>query len=317
MISKVLNFQEKPWIWAFLGSLILWVAIGITSSNFSVGSLVANANLACILAIISLGQMFAISLGEGSIDLSIPYVVTLTAFLSMGIINGQNSNILIGLLVSLGVGLLVGIVNTISITLFRIPPIIATMALGFILNTAIFLYAARFKAFTSSPLLAVMAKGSIFGIPWIIVISVIFAGLIGFIISQTSYGRALMATGQNRTAANFAGINVNRTILSAYLLSGTLAALGGVLIAARVGGAFLDMGQPFLLQSVGVVVIGGTLVSGGKATVIGTMFGSLFMILLSTFMSVTHLPIGAQNIIEGILIILILAVSMPKTMDRI
>ena len=317
MRSKVLNFQEYPWIWAFFGSLVLWVAIGITSSNFSVESLITNASIACFLAIISLGQMFAISLGEGSIDLSIPYVITLSAFLSMGIIDGKNSNLLMGLLVALGVGLLVGIINTMSITILRIPPIIATMALGFILNTAIFIYAAKFKAFSSAPLLASIAKESIFGIRWMFVISIIVAGLIWFIISQTSYGRALMATGQNKTAANLAGIRVDRTILGAYLLSGTLAALGGVLIAARVGGAFLDMGQPYLLQSVGVVVIGGTLVSGGKATVIGTVFGALFMILLATLMTVTRLPIGVQNIIEGVLIILILAVATPKAMDRI
>lgn len=314
-INVMDGLKEKPWIWSLIGSLILWIATGITASHIGLNSLIANATLACFLAIVSLGQMLAISLGEGSIDLSIPYVITLTAFLSMGIINGSNSNILLGLLVSLGVGIVIGILNSISITIFQIPSIIATMALGFILNTVIFLYAAKFRAFTTSPLLSTISRGSFHGIPWIMIIAIIIAGLVGFFLNYTSYGRALLAVGQNKKAAYFAGVKVNFTILTAYLLSGCLAALGGVLIAAHIDGAFLDMGQPYMLQSVGVVVIGGTLISGGKASVIGTLFGSLFMMLLVSLMSVTHLPIGVQNIIEGLVIILILAVTSPKMED--
>jgi ribose transport system permease protein len=303
---------SKPWIWALLGSVVMWISIGFLSKQFAINMLIINVSLACFLAIVSLGQMFAVSSGRGGIDLSIPYVITFTAFLSIGIMNGSDGNLVLGLLVCLGVGAIVGLLNAISILVFRIPPIIATMAIGFILNTAILIYAANFSAFKASPILSEVTKGDVLGIPWIIFVLAVIAVIIGFVLVKTPYGRSLMAVGQNKEAAFLAGIKVNRAILIAYVVSGLLAGLGGVLIAARVGGAFLQMGDSYLLESVGAVVIGGTLISGGKATIIGTLLGALFLTLIVTLMGVTHLPIGIQNIIEGIVIILVLAISKKE-----
>ncbi len=109
-----------------------------------------------------------------------------------------------------------------------------------------------------------------------------------------------------------AGVRVKTTRLVAYVISGVLAALGGVLLSARVGGAFLEMGNPFLLQSVGAVVVGGSSILGGKATALGTFLGSIFLVMVVTTMQVLRLAGGLQQVAQGILIILVLAVATVK-----
>ena len=102
------------------------------------------------------------------------------------------------------------------------------------------------------------------------------------------------------------------TRLVAYVISGVLAALGGVRLSARVGGDFLEMGNPFLLQSVGAVVVGGSSILGGKATALGTFLGSIFLVMVVTTMQVLRLAGGLQQVAQGILIILVLAVATVK-----
>jgi ribose transport system permease protein len=93
------------------------------------------------------------------------------------------------------------------------------------------------------------------------------------------------------------------------MLSGVLAAIGGALLSGRVSGAFLEMGNPFLLQSVGAVVVGGSSIMGGRGTALGTLLGSLFLVMIVTTMQVLRVAGGSQDIVEGMLIILVLAVA--------
>ena len=125
----------------------------------------------------------------------------------------------------------------------------------------------------------------------------------------TRFGKSLTALGQNLEAARLSGIDMNVVQMIAYVMSGVLAAFGGMLISARVGGAFLGLGDPYLLETVGSVVVGGTLIFGGRAVPTGTFFGSLFLVLLVTAMQVAGMRIGGQYIAEGALIILVLFVA--------
>ncbi len=88
-----------------------------------------------------------------------------------------------------------------------------------------------------------------------------------------------------------------------------LAGLAGILVSARVGGAFLGMGDSYMMETIGAVVIGGTLIFGGKCTVVGTFFGALFLVLVGTAMYIAGLPIGAQNIIKGLIIVAVLLLA--------
>ena len=101
-------------------------------------------------------------------------------------------------------------------------------------------------------------------LPVIVIVAVALAALIALLFRYTRFGRSLTALGQNLEAAHLSGINVNLIQAIAYVISGVLAAFGGILISARVGGAFLGLGDPYLLETVGSVVVGGTLIFGGK-----------------------------------------------------
>ncbi|MFP4564527.1 MAG: ABC transporter permease [Spirochaetia bacterium] len=313
MIKTVKLFlEDKYWIWAFLGSFALWLVIGIVTSKLNIGSLLSNGTSAAFLAIPALGQMYVVSCGRGAIDLSIPGVITLTAFLSTGIIDGLNANVFHGILICLAVGAAIGFANSISVLFLKIPPIIATLAMGYILTTATLIYNEGFAAFKISPFLLTISRGKIAGIPCIIILGVALGAVAAFVMHRTAYGRSLTAVGQNIEAAHLAGINTNRTQMLAYIISGLFSGLAGVLIAARVGGAFLGMGNTYLLETVGAVVIGGTLIFGGRSTIVGTLFGCLFLVLIVTAMQVAGFPVGTQNIVKGFLIILVLIVATKK-----
>ncbi len=305
-------FSDKAWIWAFLGSFALWLGIGIVTKRLNLQSLMSNGASAAFLAIPALGQMYVVSCGRGAIDLSIPGVITLTAFLSTGIIDGQNANVLHGVLICLSVGAAVGFLNSVTILFLKIPPIIATLAMGYILTTASLIYNEGFATFRISSILQGLSRGRIAGIPWIIILVILIGAAAAFIMHRTTYGRSLTAVGQNIEAAHLSVIDTNRTQSLAYIISGMFSGFAGVLISARVGGAFLGMGDTYLLETVGAVVIGGTLIFGGRATIVGTLFGCFFLVLIVTAMQVAGFPVGTQNIVKGVLIILVLMVATRK-----
>jgi ribose transport system permease protein len=126
---------------------------------------------------------------------------------------------------------------------------------------------------------------------------------------RTVYGRTLSAVGQSRPAARLTGIAVDRVIAIAFVGSAVLASVMGLVLGAYVGGAFLEMGQPYLLQSIAAVVVGGTLIFGGSATAIGVFFASVLLILLVTLMQIMQLPPGSQDMLQGLVVILVLALA--------
>jgi ribose transport system permease protein len=108
-------------------------------------------------------------------------------------------------------------------------------------------------------------------------------------------------------------LGVEGTRCTAYVISGLLAALGGVLLSGQLSGAFLEMGNPFLLQSVGAVVVGGSSILGGRGNAVGTLLGSIFLVMIVTTMQVLRVAGGSQDIAQGMLIILVLAVATVRT----
>lgn len=108
------------------------------------------------------------------------------------------------------------------------------------------------------------------------------------------------------------GIRVSPIIASTFVASSTVSGLAGILLSGYAGGAFLEIGTPYLLQSVGAVVLGGTLIAGGSATALGTLFGGMLLVMIVTTMQIAGLPSGAQDILQGIVVISVLSVAGTK-----
>ena len=304
--------SRAQWIWTFVGSLLLWILIGVLRSNLNLSSLWSNAISASFLTIAALGQMFVITTGTGAIDLSIPSVITLTAFVATGTINGSDAHLPEALVLVFLIGAVVGLCNGVSVVYLKIPPIIATLAIGNIVTTCYLLYNAHFIAFKISPILLALTRSYFLGVPLLIYFMAAVCGLAALLLGGLTFGRALIAVGQSMKAAFLVGVRTNLILITTYVMSGIISALAGVLISARVGGAFLDMGSPYLLQTIGAVVLGGTLILGGRATILGTIFGSLFLTLVVTTMAVAGLSIGLQRVFEGVIIILVLSMASSR-----
>ena len=236
---------EQPWIWALLGVVGLWILLSIGTGQVNLGNLAGIVASAALLCVVAIGQMLVVTTGDGAIDLSIPSVITLSAFVLTSVTNGQDGRLALGLLVVAAIGALVGWVNALIVNGLRIPPIIATLAVGYILTTATLIYNRGFTTYAVSPLLAYVASGRVFGFPLILILAIVLTGAISWLLKSSVYGRNLSAVGQNRRAAHFAGIRLEPTSRIAYVLSGVLAAIGGALLSGRVSGAFLEMGNPF------------------------------------------------------------------------
>jgi ribose transport system permease protein len=308
-MSVLAWMRDNRWSFSVLGVAVLWALLSVITSHFNLNSLSGVASSASFLVIVAVGQMFVVASGSGNIDLSIPSVITVSAFVALILSQGTNFGLLLALPAVIAIGLVTGVVNAFLVLKLRIPAIIATLAVGYVLDSATLIANRSLDVFTVSSLLRDIASSRLAGVPTILVLALTLVAVTGGIIKGTSYGRTLLAIGQNATAAHLAGVRVGRTITVAFLISSVLGALDGALLSAHAGGAFLQMGEPYLLQSVGALVIGGTLITGGSTTPLGTFFGSILLVLIVTTMQVSGWSPGMQEVVQGAIIIAILAAA--------
>lgn len=303
---------QRPWIWALLGIGVLWVLLSVGAGQMNLGSLSGILASAALLSVVAIGQMLVVTTGNGAVDLSIPSVMTLSGFVATSLVNGQDARLWLGVLAVVALGAVVGWINSFIVSRLHIPPVIATLAVGYVLTTATLVYNRGFTTYAVSPRLAYVAGGRVLGCPVILLVAVLLAAGASWLLHGTVYGRNLSAVGQNSRAAHLAGVSVVATTRVAYVLSGALAALGGLLLSGRVSGAFLQMGDPFLLQSLGAVVVGGSAILGGRGTALGTLLGSVFLSMIVTTMAVLRIVGGFQDVVQGIFIVLVLAVGTRR-----
>jgi len=303
------DIREAPALVTFVGVLVEWGILGAIAHRGVAATMEATLSYACFILLVGFGQMLVIALGNGNIDLSIPAVMSLSAIVGVAAMGaGSTTDILIGLLVSVGVGICVGLVNAGSILLLRVPPLIVTLAVGLVAD-ALALVRTSSGEYASVPPGFVSAVSIRFlGIGVLTWVCLGLSPILGVIVHRTVFGRSVSAIGQNRSAAWFAGVREGRTIVVAYLISGVLAALSGVCLAAYAG-LSLDLGTPYLLTSIAAVILGGSLITGGRSTVIGVWAGALFLGLALALLEVANTGVPGQYIGEGVLIFAVLGLS--------
>ena len=294
---------KQPWIWSYLGALLVWLAaIAFTHGYGAGGMLTAGLALAVFSVITGVAQMFVITLGPGNVDLSLPANIGLASAVAMKVMDGSDSMTALGLLVALLSGLGVGFGNYLLIWLLRIPPIIATLSASFIIQSVGISYG-RGLQIKPPPGFADFTTSQIVGIPWLAIGTFILTILFGILLHRTIFGRSVLAIGQNPRAAWLAGIKVERTRCLTYLLSGALGGICGALLAGYFRGSSLEIGDEYLLASIALVVIGGTSVMGGKANLSGLWGAGLFLVLLLTMLNTFGVSAGIRYIVTGLVII--------------
>ncbi|CAN7684204.1 ABC transporter permease [Neorhizobium tomejilense] len=307
---------SKPWIWSFAATIAVWiVTVLFTGGASSLGLSQAALTFAAFSVIVGLGQMFVITLGPGNIDLSVPATMTLSGTLALKLMDVQDGMIVVGLLVSILLGFGIGIGNYVLIKLLRIPPIIATLSMSFIIqSTAI--WTNRGLRIKPPEILASFTTSNLFGVPNIAIVALILSVIAWVLLEKTIYGRWISAIGQSTFAARMTGIPVDGTRLVTYILCAVLASICGYLLASFSGGAALNMGSEYLLMSIAVVVIGGTAVAGGNSNIPGIWGASLFMFLVVSMLNTYGFGAGFRLILTGLIIIAVILLAGGRHANR-
>ena len=302
----------RPWIWSFVAALGTWVVtILFTGGASAFGLTQAALTFAAFSIIVGLGQMFVITLGPGNVDLSIPATMTLAGTVALKVMDGQDSMILVGVLVALLIGVAVGVGNYALIKLLRIPPIIATLSASFIIqSTAI--WTNRGIRIKPPEFLADFAIASTLGIPNVALVALVLSVVAWLLLEKGIFGRWVSAIGQNMRAARLAGVPVDGVRFATYLLCAVLAAIAGLLLSCFSGGAALNMGAEYLLTAIAVVVIGGTAVAGGFANVPGIWGASLFLFLVVSMLNTYGASAGVRMLLTGAIIIGVIIAASRK-----
>jgi ribose transport system permease protein len=258
--------------------------------------------LGAFLAILALGQGSVIL--AGGLDLSIPWTLGFCGILAAGLIQGSNVATIWVVPLVLGVGALIGLCNGFGVSVLGLPPIVVTLATNGILQGIALLYSNGTPSGFASPALRWLMTGRLLGITPVVFLMLAFVIFAITLLGRTVFGRWVYALGNSPRASYLSGVGVKTTMTGVYVLSGLCAALVGVLITGFSGQASLGMGDDFLLPSIAVVIVGGTLITGGRGTYVGMLGGVLLLTALQTLLAGTTLPHAVRDIIYGVVVLL-------------
>lgn len=293
------------WGWSLIGVLAVWALIIIARPGSPFDPIAQALSLAPFLVLVALGQMLVITLGPGNIDVSVGTIISMASYVSVAI--GASAGPLVGVIAAVGAGAAAALCSVLAILLLRVPPIIATLATSLIVSSATLLLADASRNSADAGL-RVFVNAKLFGVPVIALVVFAVTVAIALMLRRTRFGLSVIAVGQSARAAERSGIKVWLVTALAYIASGTFAGFAGGLLAAFISPSTV-LGTSYMLDSIAVVVIGGTLISGGRAVPAGAWTGALFFVLLSGLLNLVGWSIGAQNILKGVLVVAVVIIS--------
>jgi ribose transport system permease protein len=291
----------------FLALLVLLLILAIFSPRSVAPSNLLNLlRQGSALGVVALGQTLVLM--SGGLDLSVCSTVILSDVLAAMLMSGRDERVLPVVLLVLGIGAFIGLINGVLVAYFKITPFIATLGMNFVVYGAALVYSGGAPRGDIPPSMRFWGNGFIAGVfPASALLWLVITLVLAFLIRRTRYGRELVAVGANRRAARLAGVSDSNITVIAYVLSSLSAAAGGLLLVAYVGTGTLEVGTDFLLGSIAATVIGGTPFEGGRGTLWGTFGGVLFLMVLYSILTVLALPTSGRRMVEGVIILVALA----------
>lgn len=324
----VLEVKKRESIWkssalqrilAFAALIVLIVVFSVASPNFLqfrniTGILLATA----VNGILALGVTFVII--SGGIDLSIGTVMTFSAVMTGVFITNWGLPIPIGVIGGILAGSLAGFMNGFIITKMKVPPFVATLGMMYVAKgLALIIAELRPIYFNDAEGFSDIATGSILGslipgftIPNAVVIMFVAAIIASFVLFKTLLGRYNFAIGSNEEATRLSGVTVDRWKTAVYTVSGTFAGLAGVVIASRLNSAQPALGQGYELDAIAAVVIGGTSLSGGDGSILGTIIGAFVISVLTNGLRILSVPQEWQIVVTGAIIVVAVYFDMMR-----
>jgi ribose transport system permease protein len=290
-------------------AILIFAVFALASDRFISAANISNILVQIsVLMVISSGLTVAVASGE--FDLSVGQVAGLSGVLVAGLMVWSGLPIALAIVLAVLAGIVIGVVNGLLVTRLRIPSLIATLAMGPVALGLNYAYDGGDSIYASfPPAFYVIATGQVFGVvPVPIIIAIVVVVAFYILVNRTRLGRAVVATGANLQAARLSGIDVNRSRMLALILSAFGAAMGGVMLTARLGTGQPGAGDSYLLDSLTAVFLGMTAFKPGRATVQGTLVGVIIIGMLDNGLNLLGAPFYLQNEVRGV--VMIAAVSL-------
>ncbi|MBE1537312.1 ABC transporter permease [Actinomadura algeriensis] len=311
LVDFILRARELS---IFGALVVLVIATTIANPRFlseqGVKDIFLNASILVLLAV---GQTIVVV--TRNIDLSVGSVVGLVAFLVGSFVSGSETNILVAVLLGVGIGLVCGLVNGLLVSFCRVPALVVTLGTLYVIQGLQYRIAQgeQISASEVPDGILSLGTGGVLGIPYLPIITVIVMLMVGYYLRSYSSGREFYAIGSSPEAARLAGIPIRRRVLTAYLVSGGLAGLAGVLWLARFGTVVADAANGWELTVVSAVVVGGVAITGGVGTVYGAALGALLLTTIGSVLVVLKVNSFWQQAITGVL--LLVAISVDRLLE--
>lgn len=263
--------------------------------------------------VIAVGMTFVL-IAKG-LDLSVGSLTALGSLIaSLAMFNGIP--IPVAVVLGLLMGLLFGIINAVCIVKLNIPAMIATLGSMYMARGLVMIITKGAPVFPLPEAFGKFGKGYLAGVPYVIIIAAILSIIGHWVLAHTTYGRKVYAIGGNAETAKFAGINVAWITATCYMISGVLAALSGILTAARMGSGQPSIGEGTEMTVITAVIIGGTSLNGGAGTILGTVLGALLMNVLQSGMNLVGVSPYWQKFVMGVIIIAAVGADMYQRSKR-
>ncbi len=294
-----------------LGLLAMIVAFAILSPRAfpTVNNFTNVLNQASLAMIIAAGLTLAVVVGE--LDLSIGFAASLHGILVTGLIVSNKLPIPLAVLIVLAAGALIGLVNGLIVTKIRVNSVIATLGVGTILTGLAFAYSAGVPIVAGVPeaFLQLSLGRWLFGVPNNIVVVVVIVGGLWVLVERTGLGQEIQAVGGNPAAARLAGIDVDRIKILGFMISGTCAALTGILLASRLGSGTASAADSYLLTAFAAVFLGSATLRDGEFHVLGTLIGALIIAFGFNGLNIFGAPTFSQYMLQGAILIVAVGLS--------
>jgi ribose transport system permease protein len=297
-------------IYIGFAAIFLIFAVTLHSDGFLTQTNLTNiVRQTTMISVMAVAMTFVIAAAE--IDLSVGALAGLGSVTAAMAIS--HWGVAAGIAVGLGTGLLVGSINGLLVTLFAIPSFLVTLGmLGIARGVAMWITDTAPQPILDNGFNNPFGSGNIGPIPSLFFWTLLFVAVGAVVMRKTSFGRKVVATGGNRVAAEYTGVNTKRIKFIVLALSGTVAAFAGMLYAGRLQSGRFQWGDGDELSVIAAVILGGTSLFGGSGAVIGALFGSLMIGLINNGLILAGLDVSQQLVVRGIIIILAVALARRK-----
>lgn len=288
-------------------ALLILLAVGVATGGerfASVDNLLTILRLAAVIGVVSIGMTFVVT--GGGIDLSVGAIVALasvwcTTLATQTLALDLHWSVMVLTAVAVGAGC--GLVNGLLIAYGRMAPFIATLAMLAAARGLAEIIAQRKTQIVDVPAFVAFFGGDVLGVPVLVVIFALVAAGGWVLLNRTTFGRRTLAVGGNPEAARLAGIDVRRHTALLYVLLGVACGVAALMIVARTTTGSSTHGTLYELDAIAAVVIGGTLLSGGRGTIVGTVLGVVIFTTLTNVFTLNNLDTSTQAVAKGVIIV--------------